>query len=69
MSNREIGPEASYDARWDCAALNIVNQIWQIPSDWPKTRRMAHAQILIIEALKAAEGLALPSTPQNTPAD
>lgn len=35
------GPEASHDARWDCAALNIVNQIWQIPADWPETRRKA----------------------------
>ena len=49
------GPEASHDARWDCAALNIINQIWQIPAEWPETRRKAHAQILIIEALKAAD--------------
>jgi hypothetical protein len=48
-------PEAENDARWDCSALNIVNQIWQIPAEWPETRRKAHAQILITEALKAAD--------------
>ncbi len=39
------------DEGWDRTALNIVNQIWQIPSDWPETRRKARAQTLIIEAL------------------
>jgi hypothetical protein len=42
------------ETNWDRTALDIVNQIWKMPTDWPQTRRKAHAQVLITEALKAA---------------
>jgi hypothetical protein len=48
-------PTASDDCRWDRTALDIVNQIWAIPAEWQPARRKAHAQVLIIEALKAAQ--------------
>lgn len=39
-------------AEFDSVALGIVHQIEIIPNDWHPTRRTAHAQCLIIEALR-----------------
>jgi hypothetical protein len=57
MTDSVTSPVSPNDHIWDRSALDLVNQIWAIPAEWPPTRRRAYAHILIIEALKAATAL------------
>jgi hypothetical protein len=57
LVNAQRQPEPG--AHFDALALDLVNQIETMRTDWPAARRKAHAQVLIIEALRSA---AFPST-------
>lgn len=51
-SHAVAATSTQYGAEFDRVALDIVHQIEIIPNDWHPTRRTAHAQCLIIEALR-----------------